>query len=123
CEAHRNDETMDFFTKHLKKGLNDLQASTMWFMRNAMAKPDNAGAGSTDYLHLFGLVAIGYLWAQMALAAKEKLAEGDGDEPFLKGKLVTARFYMERLMPETALRRTRIEAGAETMMALAAEAF
>jgi hypothetical protein len=123
CEAHRNDETMGFFTKHLKKGLNDLQASTMWFMRNAMAKPDNAGAGSTDYLHLFGLVAIGYLWAQMALAAKEKLAEDGGDEPFLKGKLVTARFYMERLMPETALRRTRIEAGAETMMALAAEAF
>ncbi|HET7413769.1 MAG TPA: acyl-CoA dehydrogenase, partial [Pararhizobium sp.] len=47
CEAHRNDETMDFFTKHLKKGLGDLQASTMWFMQNAMAKPDNAGAGST----------------------------------------------------------------------------
>ncbi|HET7413221.1 MAG TPA: acyl-CoA dehydrogenase, partial [Pararhizobium sp.] len=123
CEEHRNDEQMSFFTRHLKKGLNDLQASTMWFMQNAMAKPDNAGAGSTDYLHLFGLVALGYMWARMALAAKAGLADGPGNEAFLEAKLTTGRFYMERLMPETALRRTRIEAGAETMMALAAEAF
>ena len=39
-----------------------------------MAKPDNAGAGSTDYMHLFGLVALGYMWAQMAEAAQDKLA-------------------------------------------------
>ena len=40
----------------------------MWFMQNAMKKPDNAGAGSTDYMHLFGLVALGFMWAQMAKA-------------------------------------------------------
>ena len=42
----------------------------MWLMQNALEKPDNAGAGSTDYLHLFGLVALGYMWAQMAKAAQ-----------------------------------------------------
>lgn len=124
CEENRNDEKLSAFTKSLKKGLNDLQAGTMWFMQNAMAKPDNAGAGSTDYMHLFGLVVIGYMWAKIAKAAEEGLANGAGErEDFLKNKLITAKFFMERLMPETALRKTRIEAGADTTMELAAEAF
>ncbi|GMB82691.1 acyl-CoA dehydrogenase C-terminal domain-containing protein [Shinella zoogloeoides] len=124
CEENRADEKLAPFTKALKKGLNDLQAGTMWFMQNAMAKPDNAGAGSTDYMHLFGLVVIGYMWAKIAKAAEEGLANGAGGrEDFLKNKLVTAKFFMERLMPETALRKTRIEAGADTTMELAAEAF
>ena len=124
CEENRGDETLSFFTRHLKKGLNDLQAATLWFMQNALAKPDNAGAGSTDYMHLFGLVTVGYMWAKMAKTAEGGLAAGAGErEEFLRNKLVTGRFFMERLMPETALRRTRIEAGAETTMALAADAF
>ncbi|MCH4544222.1 acyl-CoA dehydrogenase C-terminal domain-containing protein [Rhizobium changzhiense] len=124
CEENRSNEKLSFFTKHLKKGLNDVQGATMWFMQNAMAKPDNAGAGSTDYMHLFGLVILGYMWAKMAKAAEDGLASGDAArEDYLKNKLVTARFFMERLMPETALRKARIEAGAETMMELAAEAF
>ena len=124
CEENRGDEKLAFFTKHLKKGLNDLQAGTMWFMQNAMAKPDNAGAGSTDYMHLFGLVVVAYMWAKIAKAAEEGLASGAGErEDFLKNKLVTAKFFMERLMPETALRKTRIEAGADTTMELSAEAF
>ena len=124
CEENRADESLSFFTKHLKKGLNDLQAATMWFMQHALAKPDNAGAGSTDYMHLFGLVIVGYMWAKMAKAAQAGLAAGASErEAFLRNKLITARFFMERIMPETALRKARIEAGAETMMAMAAEAF
>ena len=124
CEVHREDEKMKPFTKALKKGLNDLQASTMWLMQNAMAKPDNAGAASTDFMHLFGLVALGYMWAQMAKSAQEKLAEGaNGSSAFLDNKLTTATFFMERLLPETATRLARISAGADSMMALPAEAF
>ncbi|MBO6724726.1 MAG: acyl-CoA dehydrogenase C-terminal domain-containing protein [Rhizobiaceae bacterium] len=124
CEAHREDENMKPFTKALKKGLNDLQASTMWLMQNAMAKPDNAGAASTDFMHLFGLVALGYMWAQMAKSAQDKLAEGaNGSSDFLDNKLTTATFFMERLLPETATRLARISAGADSMMALPAEAF
>ncbi|MDE1159770.1 MAG: acyl-CoA dehydrogenase C-terminal domain-containing protein [Neorhizobium sp.] len=123
CEENRADEKLTFHTRHLKKGLNDLQASTMWFMQNAMAKPDNAGAGSTDYMHLFGLVTLGYMWAKMAKAAEDRLAAGDPREDYLKNKLVTARFFMEKVMPETALRKARIEAGADSLMELAAEAF
>ncbi|MBS9721786.1 acyl-CoA dehydrogenase C-terminal domain-containing protein [Tianweitania sp. BSSL-BM11] len=123
CEDNRADEAMAPFTKALKKGLNDLQAATMWLVQNAMQKPDNAGAASTDYMHLFGLVAIGYMWGQMAKAAQAKLADGSGDTAFYETKLVTARFYVERLLPETATRLARISAGADTLMALPAEAF
>ncbi len=124
CEENRGDEKMAAFTKPLKKGLNDLQASTMWFMQNGMSNPDNAGAGSTDYMHLFGLVALGHMWAMMAKIAQEKLDAGAGDDAeFLQNKLITAQFFMERMLPETVLRRQRIEAGSETMMALDAAAF
>ena len=123
CEENRGDETLSFFTKHLKKGLNDLQAATMWFVQNAMAKPDNAGAGSYDYMHLFGLVTLGYMWALQAKTAQEKLAAGTGEAAFLEAKLVTARYFMERVMPETSAHLARISTGADSMMALDAEAF
>ncbi|MCF1463999.1 acyl-CoA dehydrogenase [Agrobacterium vitis] len=123
CEENRENEKLSFFTKQLKKGLNDAQASTMWFMQNAMAKPDNAGAGSTDYMHLFGLVVLGYMWAKMAKAAHEALESGAGDADYYNNKLLTGRFFMEKIMPETALRKSRIEAGADSVMAMAAEAF
>ncbi len=123
CEENRDDERLAPLTKALKKGLNDVQAATMWFMQNAMAKPDNAGAGATDYMHLFGLVILGYMWGKMAKTSQELIEAGDLRVDYLNTKLVTARFFMERLMPETALRKIRIEAGADTTMALAAEAF
>jgi alkylation response protein AidB-like acyl-CoA dehydrogenase len=123
CEENRADERLAPFTKAIKKGLNDAQAASMWFMQNAMTKPDNAGAGATDYMHLFGLVVLGYMWGRSVKAAYEKLDAGDSRTDFLNNKLITARFFMDRLMPETALRRARIETGADTVMALAAEAF
>lgn len=118
CEENRANEAMTPFTKAIKKGLNDLQSATLWLMQNAMQKPDNAGAASTDYLHLFGLVALGYMWGQMARVAQAKAGES-----FYDNKIVTARFFMERIMPETALRLARLSSGADTMMALPAEAF
>ena len=124
CEESRENEKLSPFTKALKKGLNDLQAATMWFMQNAIKALDNAGAGSTDYMHMFSVVALGYLWAQMGKVAVEKLEAGAGDDTaYLENKLITARFFMERIMPETKLRRQRVEAGADTMMALDAAAF
>jgi alkylation response protein AidB-like acyl-CoA dehydrogenase len=124
CEESRSDEQMAPLTKQLKKGLNELQAATMWLMQNAMRKPDNAGAAANDYMHLFGLVALGYMWARMARSAQAKLREGaDGSSTFHENKVATARFFMERVMPETTAHLARIQSGADAMMALPAEAF
>lgn len=73
-------EAMKPFIGPLSAAVKDLQQATMWLMQNAMARPDNAGAASTDYMHLFGLVAIGYMWARMAKVAQDKLAES-GEQP------------------------------------------
>jgi alkylation response protein AidB-like acyl-CoA dehydrogenase len=121
-KAHKEDEALAPYTKPLKQGLDHLQAATMWFMQNAMSNPDNAGAGSTDYMHLFGLVALGYMWAQMAKAAQAKIASGEETERF-EAKLTFGRYFMERTMPETGAHLARITSGSATMMALAADAF
>ncbi len=122
CEQHRSDEKMAPFTKALKKGLNDLQAATLWLMQNGMKNPDDAGAASTDYLHLSGLVALGYMWGRMVKVAQDRLAE-DGVKGFCENKIVTGRYFMERVMPETAAHLARISSGSATMMSLPAEAF
>jgi alkylation response protein AidB-like acyl-CoA dehydrogenase len=119
-----SEETLQPYLKPLKAGLDHLQQATMWLMNNAMAKPDNAGAGSTDYMHLFGLVVLGYMWAQMAKASAEKLKDGaDGRADFYETRLTLGKFFMERTMPETAAHLARISSGADTLMKLPAEAF
>jgi hypothetical protein len=95
----------------------------MWFMQNAMQKPDNAGAGSYDYMTLFGLAATGYMWAQMAKVAAAKLDAGGDDTAFYQNKLTTARFYMVRMLPDTGALLKKIESGADTVMGIDADAF
>jgi acyl-CoA dehydrogenase len=117
-------EAMKPFVGPLGQALGHLQQATMWFMQNALAKPDNAGAGSTEYMHLFGLVALGYMWCRIAAAAREKLAAGaNGAQARLNAKLVTARFFMDRMLPETAAQLARIQSGAASTMELPADAF
>ena len=118
-----NSDAMNVYLKPLGQSLAHLQQASMWFMQNAMAKPDNAGAGSYDYMHLFGLVALGYMWCRIAEAVLAKLPKANGSAARLNAKLVTARFFMERMLPETATRLARIEAGAASTMELKDDAF
>ncbi|MBR0894160.1 acyl-CoA dehydrogenase C-terminal domain-containing protein [Bradyrhizobium tropiciagri] len=121
AKEHGADEAMKPFITPLSTALGHLQQATGWLMQNALTKPDNAGAAATDYMKLFGLVALGYMWAKMAKVAQDKAAAGA--TPYLTTKLVTGRFFMERLLPETAVHLTRIQSGSATTMELAAEAF
>jgi len=111
-------DALNEYLRPLGASLAHLQQATMWFMNNAMAKPDNAGAGATDYMHLLGLVALGYMHARIAEAAQAR-----GEDPSMQAKLVTSRFFMQRMLPETATHLARIEAGAGSVMELPAEAF
>ena len=107
----------------LEPALGDLQAATMWLAQNAMADPDNAGAGAYAYMDLMGLVSLGWMWLKMAAASAQALADGSGDAVFHETKLTTARFYALRELPMTLALRRKIEAGAETLMTVPAEAF
>ena len=121
--AQAADDAMNPFVAPMQTALGDLQKATMWLMQNAMARPDNAGAASYDYMHLFGRVALGLMWVRIARAALDAKTRAPETAAAMDARLTTGRFYMERILPETALRLARLSTGADTMMSLPAEMF
>ncbi|MCF7748584.1 acyl-CoA dehydrogenase [Sulfitobacter sp. M39] len=111
------------FMEPLKAASKDLQSAGMYFIQNGMKNPNNALSGSNDFMHMFGHVCLGLMWAKMGLAAKKALKDGTGDASFYETKLATGRFYMARQLPATSLHLKRIETGADTVMALDAANF
>jgi hypothetical protein len=116
------DAAMKPFADGLAGAKAQLQEATMWLMQNGFSNPDNAIAGSTDYLRLFGLTGLAYMWALMAKVANDKIAAGDAD-PFYANKLTVGRYFLERVLPDTGACLVKLKSGAETVMALPAEAF
>jgi alkylation response protein AidB-like acyl-CoA dehydrogenase len=106
------------FLDPLKQGSKDLQSAGMFFMQNGMTNPNAALAGSYDFMHLFGHVCLGLMWARMAKAAGAALEAGEGDAAFYRTKIATGRYYMARQLPATGMHLARIQSGAETVMAL-----
>jgi len=123
CAAAKGDEKLADLATRLEKANGELKAATMWFLQNAMANPNNAGAGATPYMHLAGIVALGLMWLRMAKVAAEALAAGSSDKAFYEAKLVTARYFGERFTPDAGALRRKIETGSEAMMTLDAEMF
>ncbi|MET0295287.1 MAG: acyl-CoA dehydrogenase C-terminal domain-containing protein [Phenylobacterium sp.] len=116
--AAGSDTALAAFTAPLAQAKGQLQEATMWLMQNGVANPENAGAASTDYLELFGLVGVAFMWAQIA-----KVSLANASDPFYAAKLTLARYYMARVLPETATHLARLKTGAEVVMQLPAEAF
>ena len=124
AENKGQDEAFDAdFLDPLKAASKDLQAASMYFMQNGMKNPNHALAGSYDFMHLFGHVCLGYMWARMGKAAQEALHSGTDDAAFYETKRATGRYYMKRQLPATALHLARIESGADPVMALTADQF
>ena len=122
CKENAGEEMEDFVTP-LKAASKDLQAAGMFFMQNGMKNPNAALSGSHDFMHLFGHVCLGLMWARMARASLDALAAGDSDVAFHETKLATARYYMQRQLPMTATHLARIQSGADPVMALEAANF
>ncbi|MXP28413.1 acyl-CoA dehydrogenase [Porphyrobacter algicida] len=123
CSAAKSDETLAPLAEKLEKALGEQQAATMWFMQNAMKNPDDLGAGAHDYMHIMGIVSLGLMWLRMAKVAQAKLASAPDDKAFYETKLATARYYIERFLPDAGALRRKLEAGSEAVMALNEDAF
>jgi len=113
-----DDSEMEPFIAPLATALEHLQIATGHVMEAGMGNHDEIGAASVDYLRLFGLVALGFMWARMA-----KIALPKADQPFYKAKISTAKFFMQRLLPQTASLLTVLQSGAEVMMEFEDAAF
>lgn len=117
--ANQDNEPLKPFVEGLADAKEKLQDGTTWLMQNGMSDFNNAGAASTDYLHLFGLTALAYMWAKMARTAVEKR----GLDPYYDDKLTTGRYFVSRILPETASHLAKLKTGAEPLMTLEAERF
>ncbi|QFT77857.1 acyl-CoA dehydrogenase C-terminal domain-containing protein [Erythrobacter sp. THAF29] len=109
--------------ERLEKALGEQKAATMWFMQNAMQNPNHLGAGAHHYMHIMGIVTLGFFWLKMAKVAAETLAAGTEDKGFYEAKLTSAYYYSERFLPDAGALRRKLEAGSENMMKLPENAF
>ncbi|MGD0191489.1 MAG: acyl-CoA dehydrogenase C-terminal domain-containing protein [Rhizomicrobium sp.] len=111
------DAKLAIYVKPVKRGLDTLQQATLWLAQHGIANPNDAGAGAVDYLRMMGIVSVGWMWARMAKLASEKLAGNPPNREFYQSKLVSARYWMERMLPECPMLFERIQAGSEAIMA------
>ena len=109
---NEKDEAMKPYAAGVKRGTETLQAATMWLAANGMKNPNDAGAGATDYLRLMGITMLALMWGKMAKVSLGK------DDRLHKDKLMCARYWMERMVPECPMLLERIQAGSEAIMAL-----
>jgi len=107
----------------MEKALGEQKAATMWFMQNAMANPNHLGAGAHHYMHIMGIVTLGFMWLKQAKVAAAALATGSDDAAFYEAKMTSAAYYAERFLPDAGALRRKLEAGSENMMKLPEEAF
>lgn len=123
-EANQENAALGEFVFPLAKAFAKLQQASVNIAMKGLKDPNEAGAASTDFLRMFALVAVGYMWAQMAKVASEKLAAGDdGKAEFYQAKLKTARFFMERMLPEVESRFRMVMAGAKPLMEMSESEF
>jgi len=105
-------EAMKPFVAGVKRSTEALQAATMWLAANGLKNPNDAGAAASDYLRLMGITMLALMWGKMAKVSLGK------DDKLHKDKLMCARYWMERMVPECPMLLERVEAGSATIMAL-----
>jgi alkylation response protein AidB-like acyl-CoA dehydrogenase len=115
CNANDAPEDAEFIDV-LKAYKDEWLGLSMKIGESAMQNPDEAGAASVDYMMYSGYVTLAYFWARMAVLARRKIAETDGDVSFYEAKVLTARFYFERLLPRTLGHKELMLSGAENLM-------
>jgi alkylation response protein AidB-like acyl-CoA dehydrogenase len=122
CEQNAGDEYAEFI-EPLQAAKNEWLELSMKLGEAAMSNPDEAGAAAVDYLMYSGYVTLAYFWARMVIIAKQRLAEGVEDSAFYEAKILTGRFYFERLLPRTASLKVTMLAGANNLMDMPEELF
>ena len=113
------DEARGEFSKPLAAAVENLEELTAWLLDRAKGNPNEIGAASVEYLHVFGYTAYAYMWALMARTALAK----QGEDDFYASKLGTARFYFARLLPRIHSLSASVRAGSESLYLLDAEQF
>jgi alkylation response protein AidB-like acyl-CoA dehydrogenase len=121
--ANRDDKAVGKLVEQLERAFGALQLCTAQLAQSSLKDPEEAGAAATDYLRLIGLVAMGYMFVKSAKIAAEKAPTANGDQAFYEAKITSARFFVERILPQTTALFLAIKSGKASMMALGEDAF
>ncbi len=113
-KAHETNTDMAEFVGPLAKAFGRLQQATVGIATKALSNPDEAGAAATDYLRLFALTALAYLWCRAVEVSSQKI--GQGDDEFYEGKIQTARFFMTKILPQSSSLFSQIMSGSKPLM-------
>ncbi|ADM09611.1 putative acyl-CoA dehydrogenase [Parvularcula bermudensis HTCC2503] len=120
AESHKGQsDVLDGYIEKTLETKKQVNEGIQWLAMNGMKNPDNAGAGSHDFLHLFAHFAMAYMWLMMVKAAEGK----EEEDPHYRAKLIGAKYFFERMLPTSTLHLTRLKTGADTMMSMPEEAF
>ena len=122
-EAHADDPALAPYAGPTAKAFGRLQTATLTIAQRGMARPEEAAAAATDYLRLFALVAMAFMWCRMAEVAQRKLPSANGEAGFYEAKLEVGAFFMARVLPRHSAHFQALMAGGETLMRLPVEAF
>jgi hypothetical protein len=123
AEANENDADLKPFVEALRTTKAQLQDGAGWLMQNGLSNFDNAGAASHDFLNLFGITALTYMWALQGKAALAAKKNGGASDPYYDTKLTTGRYFLARMTPDAGAHLAKLKAGADPVMALTAEQF
>ena len=116
-KKHGDDPALKEFTEPLAKTLELLNGTTMELAMKGMADPDEAAAVASNYLNLFALTALAWIWCQSVRASVGK------ESAFHRTKIKTARYFFSNVLPETRTLLAFIKAGKAQMMAYGPEEF
>ena len=100
------------FIPHLTKSFGRLQQVTSYIASKGIENPDEAAGPAVDYLKMFSLVAIGYVWTKYAEISANK--QNDDPEGFYKAKIASGKYYMTKILPETGSLMSSILSGAKS---------
>ncbi|MDG1987879.1 MAG: acyl-CoA dehydrogenase C-terminal domain-containing protein [Halieaceae bacterium] len=120
CDENLNEETATFIDP-IKRHKDEWLKISMEIGERAIKDPNEAGAAAYDYLMYSGYIVLGYFWARMAILSQKKI--GSSHTSFYEAKLMTAKFYFERILPRTRYHCESISSGAENLMEMPADMF
>ena len=120
---NKSDDFDKIFLEPMKTAKDDLESAVVYFMDKGIKNPNEALAGSYDFMHLFGYVCLGLMWCKIAQASHEAINFSSDPDDFHQSKISTGQYFMERQLPSTKLHLARIRAGSDTVMKLSASNF
>ena len=120
---NKSDDFDKIFLEPMKTAKDDLESAVVYFMDKGIKNPNEALAGSYDFMHLFGHVCLGLMWCKIAQASHEAINFSSDPDDFHQSKISTGQYFMERQLPFTKLHLARIRAGSDTVMKLSASNF